>query len=131
MTHILILLFSIQIIAANYFEELHLAANTSSDLAEVSDTSVRSSFIEADKLYKKRGVDISYIKAIKMYQSTLGSVSNQNVEVRAARRMQFYVGQFMQEETAGSNRLTYFKSSYETPAKAAKLFNQDFREFQV
>ena len=131
MTHLIILLFSIQIIAANYFEELNLAANTSSDLAKVSDTSVRSSFIEADKLYKKRGVDISYAKkAIKIYQSSLGSVSNQNaVRYIQLARMQFYVGQFMQQETAGSSRLTYFQSSYENASKAAKLFNQDFREF--
>ena len=86
MTHILILLFSIQIIAANYFEELHLAGNTSSDLAEVSDTSVRSSFIEADKLYKKRGVDISYAKSNKNVPvHPWFSEQSECCEVRAAR----------------------------------------------
>ena len=97
MLHLIILLFSIQFATANHFEELNVSNGIDKNLAVTSQVTSKTDFAEADKLYEKRGVDISNAKkAIEIYKSKLESANEHNASryIQLA-RMEFYIGQFM------------------------------------
>ena len=130
MLHFVIFLFSIQFATANHFEELNVSNGIDKNLAVTSQVTSKTDFAEADKLYEKRGVDISNAKkAIEIYKSKLESANQQNASryIQLA-RMEFYIGQFMETDSK-TERLAYFQSSYRNARKAGKVFHQDFLAF--
>ena len=127
------MLFSIQFATANHFEELNVSNGIDKNLAVTSQvTFSKVDFAEADKLYEKRGVDISNAKkAIEIYKSKLESANQQNASryIQLA-RMEFYIGQFMETDSK-TERLAYFQSSYRNARKAGKVFHQIFLHFRI
>ena len=129
-SHLVILLLTIQVVIGNHFEELHLSNSTDQSLPATSNLTNEDAFAEADKLYETRGSDISNAnKAVEIYKSQLDSVNKQNaLRYIQLARMEFYIGQFMETDSK-TERLAYFKSSYRNARKAGKVFHQDFLEF--